>query len=78
MSMKSETEQLDRQIAEAIQGVAKAVGQAVVDGRKTCVHCIYFNQNSETCALAGQRPPGKGDRLWLRPLGAGHPFLNGR
>ena len=59
MSTKSETEQLDRQIAEAIQGVAKAVGQAVVDGRKTCVHCIYFDQNSETCALAGQRPPAK-------------------
>lgn len=59
MSTTSETQQLDREIAEAIRGVAKAVGQAVVDGRKTCVHCIHFTQHSEACALAGQRPPAK-------------------
>ena len=59
MSTRMEQQRLlDANIASAIQALAKSVGQVVNDGRRTCVHCAYFN-GDETCQLAGQRPPAQ-------------------
>lgn len=50
---------LDKDIASSIQAVAKAVAKAVVDGRRCCIHCVHFDEASEMCALAQQRPPAR-------------------
>lgn len=50
---------LDDNIATAIKTLAKSLGQAVADGRRTCVHCIHFDMHSEQCGMAGQRPPAR-------------------
>jgi hypothetical protein len=51
---------LDDNIAHAIKECARSIGIAVVQGRSTCLHCAYFNDNTEACALAGgQRPPAR-------------------
>lgn len=52
---------LDQCIADAIKTCARAIGTAVVDGRTTCVHCAYFDLQSEKCYLAQPpaRPPAK-------------------
>ena len=51
---------LDQNIAQAISNMAKAIGQAVVDGRRTCLTCLHFKEHEgESCALAGQRPPAR-------------------
>lgn len=62
--MSTEMEQkalLDANIADAIKKMAKAVGQAVVDGRRTCVHCVYFDQVAEQCVYysPAMRPPAQ-------------------
>lgn len=52
---------LDANIATAIEAMAKALGKAVNDGRRTCVHCGYFDQPSEVCTfyVPASRPPAK-------------------
>lgn len=50
---------LDSCIADAIKQCAKAIGQAVADGRSTCVHCRHFREADELCLMADQRPPAK-------------------
>ena len=57
--MSTNEEVLDANIAQAIRECAAAIGKAVNDGRRTCVQCIRFDQRTEQCALAGQRPPAQ-------------------
>lgn len=54
-------QQLDNNIATAIQTMAKSLGQAVADGRRTCVHCMYFDQLAEVCVFynPAMRPPAQ-------------------
>lgn len=56
---EEEARALDGTIAHAIKTLASSLGQAVLDGRRTCVHCVHFVDGAETCALAGQRPPAR-------------------
>lgn len=48
---------LDHNIVRAISTLASSLGVAVQQGRRTCVHCLHFDLQAETCALARQRPP---------------------
>lgn len=57
--MSTNRNELDAHIAHAIQDMAKALGRAVVDGRRTCVHCDHFDPSIEHCALVNQRPPAR-------------------
>ena len=56
MNTENEKRALDQNIADAIRACAAAIGNAVITGRITCVHCMHFTAQ-ETCALAGMRPP---------------------
>lgn len=56
---KIEVTLLDQNIANAIRQCAAAVGDAVITGRRTCVHCKHFESTMEQCVLAAARPPAR-------------------
>jgi hypothetical protein len=56
--MSSQTD-LDKQILAGIQQCARNMAQAIQKERRTCLLCKHFNQITEICALAQQRPPAR-------------------
>jgi hypothetical protein len=56
--MSSQAE-LDKQILDGIQQCARNMAQAIETARRTCLRCTHFNQITEICALAQQRPPAR-------------------
>lgn len=59
MNSNTDTQVLDQNIADAIHKCAKEIGAAVVNGRRTCIRCIHFQEGSEQCRLANSRPPAR-------------------
>jgi hypothetical protein len=53
------TPERERAIALALHVAAKEIAGSVVSCMNTCVNCIHFDEPSEVCALAGQRPPAR-------------------
>lgn len=49
----------DMNIAIALQLLGKDVAQAVTNAMVTCLACEHFNEPTELCALARQRPPAR-------------------
>lgn len=59
MTLKTDMQVLDANIADAIHACAKAIGLAVVDGRRTCLTCLWFDEKTEQCSKAAARPPAR-------------------
>jgi len=49
----------ESQVAAAIRELARNVGVEVTRGLDTCMSCEHFDEASEVCKLAGQRPPAR-------------------
>ena len=53
------TPERERNIAIALKTVGGDVARAVVAAMETCLNCQHFDEPSEVCALAQQRPPAR-------------------
>lgn len=53
------TPQRERAISLALQVFGGDVARAIVQSMETCLNCQHFDEPSELCALAGQRPPAR-------------------
>lgn len=53
------TPERERSIAVALQSCASQVARGIVDALQTCINCEHFDEPSEVCRLAGQRPPAR-------------------
>lgn len=63
MSLPKPTEivVMDDNIATAINTLAKSLSGAVQAGRRTCVHCLHFDERDEACTFYNpvMRPPAR-------------------
>lgn len=48
-----------RSIALALRDFGGEVARAVVTSMETCVNCTHFDEPTEVCKLAQQRPPAR-------------------
>jgi hypothetical protein len=51
--------QRETELASAVREVARALGTHVDGKLRTCLTCANFDEPSEVCRLAGQRPPAR-------------------
>lgn len=53
------TPERERAIALALRGFGSDVARAIVTSMETCLNCTHFDEPSEVCKLAQQRPPAR-------------------
>lgn len=46
-------------IAVALQEAARDIARSIADNMSTCLNCLHFDEQSETCTLYKARPPAR-------------------